>query len=154
MARVEKTFRKTYFLEMESIVRGHHIYKTVWSPRFGEKLFCRHDEREEAKIFDYYAFSISKTNDEEENLVGHIPIEFSFLFLKFIEREENNIVAEVREGRKLENGLVVPARYYVCGRKRKFVEIFLEEMKKLQDGKAAHMGIKVSEINACFRNEL
>ena len=32
MARSEK-FHKIYFIEMESVIRGYHVYKTMWTRR-------------------------------------------------------------------------------------------------------------------------
>ena len=65
-------------------------------------LHCRHDEQDEAKLFDDYAVGIYKTVSSGEKLIGHVSIELSFLFSKFIEKEENEFVAEVKGGRKLE----------------------------------------------------
>ena len=148
MARSEK-FQKQYFVEMESIIRGHHVYKTVWTPVTGESLFCRHDERDEAKQFDNYAVGIYTRKEREEVLVGHVPIEFSYLFYKFMEKDGSKIDVKVCGGRQLENGWVVPATYFVCGTK-KLVGIFLDEAKKRQKKKAAHMNIKLSEISKNF----
>ena len=135
---------------MESVIRGHHVYKTMWTPKTGEKLFYRHDELEEAKQFDNYAVGIYKIKEQEEILFGHVPIEFSYLFNKFIEKDGNKIDVQVRRGRQLENGLVVPPTYFVCGHNKNLVEIFLDEAKKRQRGKAAHMNIKLTEISKNF----
>ena len=107
MAKAEK-FPKHFFIKIDSA-----IYKTVWTPSTGEKLFCQHDELEEAKQFDIYAVGVYKKQGQEKVLVGHVPIEFSFLFYKFIERDGNKIYAKARGGRQLENGLVVPC-YIHC----------------------------------------
>ena len=68
--------------------------------------------------------------------------QFSYLFDKFIE-DGNKIDVKVRGGRQLENCLVVPATYFVCGKSKKLAEI-----KKRQRGKAAHM--KLTEISKNF----
>lgn len=141
MARTTQRFKCDYTLSVESVIRGHHVYKEMWNPSKGEKLKCMHDTREEAKIFDDYAVGTYK----DERLVGHVPIEFSFLFCKFVEKKNNEIFAEVSGSRKLENGLVVPATYRIIGNK-KHVETFNEEMKKLKNGKAIYMNINISDI--------
>ena len=86
-------FEQTHVLEFETVARGHHIYKRVWTPVVGEKLHCHHDTRDEAKSHDDYAIGIYKPVDaglkEKETLVGHLPIELSFLLCKFLENEEN-----------------------------------------------------------------
>ena len=102
---------------------------------------CNHDKREEAKIFEDLAVGTY----QDGRLVGHVPMELSFLFCKFIEKRNNQIFAEVNGGRKLENGLVVPCIYHVNGNK-KHIETFSEEINKLKKGKAIHTNIKISEI--------
>ena len=119
MARTTQKFRYEYILSVESVIRGHHVYKETWNPSKGEKLNCMHDARKEAKLFNDHAVGTYKN----DHLVGHVSIEFSFLFCKFIEKKNNEFFAEVSSGRKLENGLVVPATYRVVGMK-KHVETF------------------------------
>ena len=82
--------------------------------------------------------------------MGHVPIEFSYLFDKFIEKDGNKIDVKVRGGRQLEKGLVVPATYFVCGNNKKLAEIFLDDAKKRQRGKVAHMNIELTEISKNF----
>ena len=71
--------------------------------------------------------------------------QFSYMFDKFIEKDGNKIDVKVRGGRQLENCLVVPATYFVCGKNKNLAEI-----KKRQRGKAAHMNIKLTEISKNF----
>ena len=102
---------------------------------------CNHDKREEAKIFEDHAVG----TDQDSRLVGHVPIQLSFLLCKFIEKRNNQIFAEVNGARKPENGLVVQCIYHVNGNE-KHIETFSEEINKLKKGKAIHMNIKISEI--------
>ena len=44
---------------LESVIRGHHVYKRVWSPRIGEQLVLRH---EEDNHHDVRAVAIIKDN--------------------------------------------------------------------------------------------
>ena len=141
MARATLAFKNNYSLSVESVIRGHHVYKETWNPYKGGKLICDHDKREEAKIFEDHVVGTYK----DSCLVSHVPIELSFLFCKFIEKRNNQIFAEVNGGRKLENGLVAPCIYHVNGNK-KHIETFSEEINKLKKGKAIHMNIKISEI--------
>ena len=41
-------------VQFTSVIRGHHIYKSVRTPTLGEKLNCREDDRKEAKQHDEY----------------------------------------------------------------------------------------------------
>ena len=115
MARATLAFKNNYSLSVESVIRGYHVYKETWNPYKGEKLMCNHDKREEAKIFEDLAVGTYK----DSRLVGHVPIELSFLFCKFVEKRNNQMFAEVNSGRKLENGLVVPCIYHVNGTKER-----------------------------------
>ena len=91
---------------------------------------CNHDKQEQAKIFENHAVGICK----DSRLVGHVPIELSFLLWKFIQKRNNQIFAEFKGGRKLENGLVAPFIYHV-NRNKKHIETFLEEINKLKKEK-------------------
>ena len=48
------TWQMVYEIEFASVIRGHHVYKTEWSLKLGERLVCRKDERKEAKEHDEY----------------------------------------------------------------------------------------------------
>ena len=65
---------------IESSVRGHHIYKDVWSPVIGDELLV---QVEEHNTFDEFAVPVMKNSD----VVGHVPLEifrksFGFFFKK------------------------------------------------------------------------
>ena len=140
MARATLAFKNNYSLSVESVIRGHHVYKETWNPYKGEKLMCNHGKREQAKIFEDHAVGTYK----HDCLVNRIPIEPSLLFCKFIDKRNSQIFADVNGGRKLENGLVVPCIYHANGN-RKHIETFSEEVNKLKKGKAIHMDIKILE---------
>ena len=52
--------------ELDSCIRGHHIYKDVWTPVVDEGLNCR---REEGNISDPYVVAAIKSG----SVVGHVP---------------------------------------------------------------------------------
>ena len=56
-----------------SIVRGHHIYKSVWTPYIGEMLPVQEELDNE---HDSYAVSVQKVGI----IVGHVPQEVSRIF--------------------------------------------------------------------------
>ena len=58
---------------LESVIRGHHIYKRIWRPLVGEVLTL---EREEGNTHDRFAVSLLK----DAIVVGHVPLEFSRVF--------------------------------------------------------------------------
>ena len=109
-------WRLQYDIDFESVVRGHHIYKTVWKPEIGERLVCEKDDRREAALYDENAIGVYKQLEVDRKpefiLVAHLPMELSFLMHSFLKsRHENILIAEVIRARKRENGLVVPCVY-------------------------------------------
>ena len=48
-----------------SVVRGHHVYKNVWTPSIGKRLQLR---RQDDNDYDDHAVSIVKA----ETIVGHV----------------------------------------------------------------------------------
>ena len=46
-----------YKIEFMCGVRGHHVYKTTWTPVLNEKLDCKKDNREEALSHDKHCRS-------------------------------------------------------------------------------------------------
>ena len=51
--------------KLESYVRGHNVYKDVWTPTIGEKLLCK---MEPDNIKDKYAVCVQK----DGVIVGHL----------------------------------------------------------------------------------
>ena len=49
------------------------------------KLTCKHDTREEAKLYDEFSvgiYRLSTSSSQDQELVGHLPIELSFLLVE------------------------------------------------------------------------
>ena len=92
---------------MESVIQGHHVYKTIWEPRVGEQLVL---EREDSNSCDRYAVSVMKYG----TIVGHVPRELSRTYWYFI-RRGGTISCEVTGNRKRGVGLEVPCVYKLAG---------------------------------------
>ena len=60
MARATLAFKNNYSLSVESVIRGHHVYKETWNSHKGEKLICNHEKREEAKILETMLLTLKK----------------------------------------------------------------------------------------------
>ena len=99
-----------------SVIRGHHVYKIVWSPVLGEVLETRPESGNE---HDRYAIGIVECGE----IVGHVP-QVSRTFYYFIQHN-GTITAEVTGHRKLGKGLEVPCNYILTGRYR-----HIEQAKK------------------------
>ena len=54
----------------DSVVRGHHVYKSGWTPVIGEELNL---ESEESKKHNEYAVAVRKNGET----VGHMPRSFT-----------------------------------------------------------------------------
>ena len=125
------SFEMLYETRIETLVRGHHVYKTIWTGVIGEKLFTSPDSREEAKAYDKHAIGISKDSGFTE-LVGHSPIEISTIIYYFLRADERNRVnVQVTGKRKREVGLVVPARYHMYIRCARVLNTELEKIKTI-----------------------
>ena len=65
------------------------------APIIGESLACRKDDRKEAKEHDEYA--VGTYLEADYKLVGHVPIELSFLIFTLLKaRHENNVHVQVK----------------------------------------------------------
>ena len=81
-----------------SVVRGHHVYKSVRTPLLGERLSLRSETENNHK----YAVSIVKHG----GIVGNLPRELLQTVWHFI-LHGGHVTCEVTEKRKLGNGLEV-----------------------------------------------
>ena len=95
MAAAESTF------ELESVIRGHHIYKELWTPVIGESLDV---QREPSNPYDCSAVSVLR----DGTVVGHVPREVRRPFQSFT---GGSITCEVLGHRRYGKGLEVPCLY-------------------------------------------
>ena len=68
---------------VDSVIRGHHIYKAIWEPVNGEEL---NTERETGNPHDPLAVAVTKLLREERRIVGHLPRRISPLCSAFLRR--------------------------------------------------------------------
>ena len=92
-------------LEVESVVRGHHVYKAVWTPVIGEELLL---EAEDDNVHDKYAVCVVRSSDS--CVVGHVPRSCSRVFW-FFPKRRGRITCRITGRRKLGVGLEVPCVY-------------------------------------------
>ena len=63
-------FRIMHQIKFQNLIRGHHVYKNVWSPSKGETVIAQPDNRDGAQEHDKYAVGIyKKNNDGSKELV-------------------------------------------------------------------------------------
>ena len=71
----------------ESVVRGHHVYKRVWSPAIGEVLQLL---QEEDNALDRFAVCVVKG----ELIIGHVPRRLTRTVWHFL-RHSGEVTCEV-----------------------------------------------------------
>ena len=56
----------------DSVIRGHHIYKDIWTPNVGENLTCR---AEPGNIHNPYAVAVQHHDVDPDSVltIGHVP---------------------------------------------------------------------------------
>ena len=54
-----------YEIKFDAPIRGHHVYKEIWTPQKDDILYCKKDYRSEALDIDKHAVGVYK----EERLV-------------------------------------------------------------------------------------
>ena len=91
----------------ESVIRGHHASKVVWTPAVGESLQVQH---EPSNPYDSHAVAVQKNG----SIVGYIPREVRNVFFSFLVRG-GSISCEVIGHRKYGKGLEVPCQYTFIG---------------------------------------
>ena len=149
MARaIPLKFDLVFKVEFQTNIGGHHVYKDVWTPTVGERLNCRKDYREEAKEYDENAIGVYKKTEEEDLLVGHIPIKLSKLMNQYLGADSSNrLVATISGKRKRELCLVVPAKFKCISMKKKVAQILHEELIK-KKGKYSYLELVVEDFIA------
>ena len=66
--------------EVPSCIRGHHVYRDIWSPTIGEELMCK---RETTNDKDRYAVAVMR----ESTVMGHVPRVISAVCALFLKRK-------------------------------------------------------------------
>ena len=113
-------------MELNSAIRGHHVYKEIWNPFIGEELQCK---MEHGNVHDMYAVAVTR----EDIVVGHLPRNISTPCHLFL-RRGGNIACVVNGARRfsadlIQGGLEVPCRLTFQGSSRDVDKI----RKMLQD---------------------
>ena len=76
MARVypcSSSYKLVHKIKFAAPIKGHHVYKKIWTPQKDDILYCKKDYRSELLNIDKYAMGIYK----EAGLEGDVPIELS-----------------------------------------------------------------------------
>ena len=133
-------------VQFTSFILGHHIYKSVWTPTLGQKLNCPDYDCKEAKQHDEYAIGTYLEANTGSELVGHVPMELSYLICTFLRAYgDNEVSVKVTGSRRLENGLVVPGTFKARTPSRAVATKFVRGILRLKE-LCAHMVISVETL--------
>ena len=139
MARtnIVEDFDLSFEINFKTIIRGHHVNKSIWTSSIGPVLLAQPDERKEALDYDKYAVGIFKRHEEDISklsLVGHVPVELSKLLNQFLKADTGNcIYIEVIGKRKREVGLVVPAKLSARTKFSRTARVLDEQLLKMKE---------------------
>ena len=73
---------------IESTIRGHHVFKEIWTPHINENLKVTADH---GNVFDVHSVAAWKGGQ----VVGHVPRELSSTFWYFLHRRNSKITCKV-----------------------------------------------------------
>ena len=99
----------TTMFTLRSVVRGHHVYKQVWTPFIGEELDVRYEQDN-----PYDRFAVAVTN-EDDAIVGRVPKELSTRLFKFLMNGGSVACTITGKRRNRGRGLEVPCDYKCTG---------------------------------------
>ena len=129
-----------YEVFIESSVRGYHAYFVDASVAIGEVLTC---EREIDNVHDKYAIAVK---NEDQALVGHVPMELSKIFSRFL-RDYGEIEAEcigARYNRGKGKGLEIPVDYRLTGNFK-----YLEKLASRLMERESTSDLNISDVKKC-----
>ena len=109
-------------LEVSSYVRGHHVYKDIWTPSEGEVLQL---QRDSSNPKDRFAVAVCRIGE----VVGRVPFNLAPTFSRLLQRECNTGSATItgpRVNRGGGFGLEVPCVYTLHGPK-----VYLDRAKDI-----------------------
>ena len=109
---------------VDSVVQGHHVYKSIWTPFPGEVLQAEMEEVNEEDI------AILK---DDGIVVGHVPRSFSRTFYFFL-RHGGSTECKITGHRKLGIGLEVSCTYTLSG-KPKYIKRLVKLLMKADSDK-------------------
>ena len=97
-------------IKIEAMVRGYHVYQSIWTVVVGESLPCL---RERGNPEDPYAVSVNK----DQEIVGHVPRIISAFCSSFLRRGRRItclITGSRRYSRDLAQGGIEVPCIFIC----------------------------------------
>ena len=136
-----------YKIKFDAPIRGHHVYKEIWTPQKDDILYYKRDYHLEALDINKHAVGIYK----EERLVGHVQIELSRIISCFLEESETNEMKVAVNGkRRQELDLVFPGKYCARTESKRTVKIFGDQLKIIKE-KYTHFSWQYEEQEMYYK---
>ena len=119
MARtnIVKNFDLSFEINFNTVIRGHHVYESIWTSSIEQVLLALPDVRKEYLDYDKYVVDISKRHEEDFShlgIVGHAPH------------------VEIIGKRKREAGLVVLTKFSAHAKCSRAAKILDERLLKIK----------------------
>ena len=142
-----KAFVMVEEFEMNSCIRGYHVYQDRWLPIIGERLECR---RESGNPRDRYAVALCKGGE----IMGHVPRYISTLCSLFI-RRGGAVYSIILGGRQYlrdlpQGGMEIPCRLHFVGNRGelKKVKSFFKAIPSIPGGQLVSVNNDQSVMNS------
>ena len=84
----------------KTVTRESNVYEARWSPALSKKLAGKQSKTAEAKEYDRFEVGIFRSIEHTLLLVGHAPIELSFLLFCFLENKKGNVLLVHLSGKR------------------------------------------------------
>ena len=104
----------TYTYEMESEIRGYHVYGSSWKLKIGDLLLT---DREVSNEDDKFAVAVYEELGFDEldgkKIVGHLPMEFSRIAAYFIENDGEiscKVTGKRKHSKGPRGGMAIPCK--------------------------------------------
>ena len=95
----------------DTVIRGYHVYQSIWTPVKGEQLACISEPNNRQ---DPNAVAVTKEIKSKVQVVGHLPREEAKAYSEFL-MEGGVITCEVTGSPRQGHGVEVPCRLKLIG---------------------------------------
>lgn len=104
----------TYTYEMESEIRGYHVYGSSWKPKIGDLLLTDREVSNEDDKFAVAVYEELGLNElDGKKIVGHLPVEFSRIAAYFIENDGEiscKVTGKRKHSKGPRGGMAIPCK--------------------------------------------
>lgn len=113
----------TYTYEMESEIRGYHVYGSSWKPKIGDFLLTDQEVSNEEDKFEVAVYK--ELGMDGKKIVGHLPVELSRIAAYFIENSGEiscKVTRERKHSKGPQGGMAIPCKLCWPSSKKRHVK--------------------------------